>query len=94
MDTMDSSKKARVKMIETQLMARGITDERVLGVMSTIPRHLFVPPDMESSAYEDRPLQIGQNQTITLKMIAPAQNASHQAASRRSPAVKIKYCSS
>lgn len=55
----------RRQMVEQQLRRRGIRDERVLQVMATVPRHLFVPPHLRSHAYEDGPLPIGEEQTIS-----------------------------
>lgn len=55
----------RAEMVERQIRARGITDERVLEAMGKVPRHLFVPPAYESRAYEDMALPIGQRQTIS-----------------------------
>lgn len=52
-------------MIERDLRGRGIKDQRVLSAMDAVPRHLFVPENLRSSAYEDRPLPIGQGQTIS-----------------------------
>jgi protein-L-isoaspartate(D-aspartate) O-methyltransferase len=52
-------------MVETQLRSRGIKDPHVLDAMARIPRHRFVPADMERSAYDDRPLPIGFGQTIS-----------------------------
>ena len=51
--------------IEYQLVQRGITDARVLGVMSTVPREAFVPPQERGLAEEDCPLPIGCGQTIS-----------------------------
>ena len=56
---------ARRRMVDQQLTARGITDPRVAAAFRKVPRHLFVPPDLEESAYEDRPLPIGSAQTIS-----------------------------
>ncbi|RME37411.1 MAG: protein-L-isoaspartate(D-aspartate) O-methyltransferase [Deltaproteobacteria bacterium] len=56
---------ARRKMVEEQLRARGIRDERALAAMAEIPRHLFVEPALESQAYSDTPLPIGYRQTIS-----------------------------
>jgi protein-L-isoaspartate(D-aspartate) O-methyltransferase len=56
---------ARRTMIERDISRRGIKDQRVLRVMATLPRHLFVPEEMRSSAYQDRPLPIGAGQTIS-----------------------------
>ena len=55
----------RNKMVETQLVPRGITDEAVLEAMRGVPRHLFVAPGMESRAYGDHALPIGEGQTIS-----------------------------
>lgn len=55
----------RRRMVETQLQARDITDERVLQAMRTIPRHRFTPDEMLSRAYDDTPLPIGYDQTIS-----------------------------
>ncbi len=52
-------------MVETQIRARGITNPAVLDVMRRVPRHLFVPPDSQRVAYDDRPLPIGLDQTIS-----------------------------
>lgn len=55
----------RDQMVEKQLKARGIKDKRVLEAMQAIPRHLFVPEEIQNAAYEDRPLPIGYSQTIS-----------------------------
>ncbi|QQG66927.1 protein-L-isoaspartate(D-aspartate) O-methyltransferase [Desulfobulbus oligotrophicus] len=52
-------------MIEEQLIRRGITDQRVLDAMRTVPRHLFVEDAIQSQAYSDFPLPIGSGQTIS-----------------------------
>ena len=52
-------------MVEDQLKARHIRDERVLSVMREIPRHRFLPRTLASRAYEDGPLPIGEEQTIS-----------------------------
>ncbi|MBP7777775.1 MAG: protein-L-isoaspartate(D-aspartate) O-methyltransferase [Acidobacteria bacterium] len=52
-------------MIETQLRARGIRDPRVLAAMAAVPRHRFVPAEVEGQAYDDHPLPIGYGQTIS-----------------------------
>ena len=56
---------ARRQMVERQLRARGIHDERVLAAMLLVPRHEFVPEEFREQAYEDHPLAIGENQTIS-----------------------------
>ena len=55
----------RQAMVRDQLERRNITDVRVLQAMRDIPRHLFVPPAWRSEAYSDRPLPIGESQTIS-----------------------------
>jgi protein-L-isoaspartate(D-aspartate) O-methyltransferase len=57
--------KERLAMVEEQLRRRGISDPRVLEAMAKVPRHLFVPENYRASAYEDRPLPIGEGQTIS-----------------------------
>lgn len=52
-------------MVKSQITARGVVDPLVLAAMAKIPRHLFVPEDLRSSAYADEPLPIGQGQTIS-----------------------------
>jgi protein-L-isoaspartate(D-aspartate) O-methyltransferase len=59
-----TSERTRMRMIET-LRSEGVTDERVLGVMAEIPRHLFVDEGIASRAYEDVALPIGHGQTIS-----------------------------
>jgi protein-L-isoaspartate(D-aspartate) O-methyltransferase len=56
---------ARQQMVEGQLRQRNIRDERVLQAMATVPRHLFVPPKWRAQAYDDGPLPIGEEQTIS-----------------------------
>jgi protein-L-isoaspartate(D-aspartate) O-methyltransferase len=55
----------RHRMVENQLRARGLADERVLAAMERVPRHLFVPVAQRWSAYDDGPLPIGLGQTIS-----------------------------
>jgi protein-L-isoaspartate(D-aspartate) O-methyltransferase len=57
--------KLRNDMVEHQLKGRNIESKAVLEAMRVVPRHLFVPPDMQSSAYIDSPLPIGLEQTIS-----------------------------
>jgi protein-L-isoaspartate(D-aspartate) O-methyltransferase len=52
-------------MVEQQIKQRGVTNTRVLAAMETIPRDRFIPPDVRSQAYDDIPLAIGFNQTIS-----------------------------
>jgi protein-L-isoaspartate(D-aspartate) O-methyltransferase len=55
----------RKKMVERQIAARGIHDQRVLEAMMEIPRHLFIPRPYDRAAYDDNPLPIGSGQTIS-----------------------------
>jgi len=55
----------RERMVREQIVARGVTDERVLKAMSTLPRHLFVEEALAFKAYNDSPLPIGEGQTIS-----------------------------
>lgn len=55
----------RARMVETQIVARGVRDPRVLAAMRKVPRHLFVDPAQRAQAYEDHPLPIPGNQTIS-----------------------------
>ncbi len=55
----------RHRMVDEQIRARGVKDERVLEVMRTVPRHLFVDADFRDEAYRDGPLPIGEDQTIS-----------------------------
>lgn len=61
----DRFTREREEMVEFQVRARGVRDERVLAAMRKVPRHLFVPKGFERAAYEDRPLPIGEGQTIS-----------------------------
>ena len=61
----DSFVRSRREMVERDLRRRGIKDPRVLQAMGSVPRHLFVPEKLRSFAYEDRPLLIGDGQTIS-----------------------------
>lgn len=55
----------RHQMVDHQIHARGIEDRLVLDAIRKVPRHVFVPPEYEDSAYADRPLPIGYGQTIS-----------------------------
>ena len=55
----------RNRMVEQQLKPRGIKDERVLAAMAKVPREEFIPVDARADAYEDGPLPIGYDQTIS-----------------------------
>ena len=55
----------RARMVEEQIRRRSITDTAVLHAMLEVPRHLFVPAEYRSEAYEDHPIPIGHGQTIS-----------------------------
>lgn len=61
----DKYEKVRKRMVSGQIVARGITDQKVIQAMINVERHLFVPKNIERMAYEDRPLPIGEGQTIS-----------------------------
>jgi protein-L-isoaspartate(D-aspartate) O-methyltransferase len=56
---------ARERMVQEQLVKRGINDPLVLAAMERVPRHLFVEESLRDRAYEDHPLPIGEDQTIS-----------------------------
>jgi len=58
-------KEQRYRMVEDQLVARGIRDRAVIEVFKDVPRHVFVDDEHSASAYEDHPLPIGFGQTIS-----------------------------
>jgi protein-L-isoaspartate(D-aspartate) O-methyltransferase len=58
-------KELRDFMVKTQLIPRGIKDERVLNAMKKVPRHLFIDESMQHKAYDDMALPIGEGQTIS-----------------------------
>lgn len=55
----------RLGMVETQIVARGVRNPRVLDALRRVPRHRFVPPALIAQAYDDKPLGIGEEQTIS-----------------------------
>lgn len=55
----------RAEMVREQIMERGVEDQAVLGALLSIPRHRFVPEEYRRHAYADRPLPIGEGQTIS-----------------------------
>lgn len=56
---------ARERMVERQIAARGIRDPAVLAAMRAVPREAFLPPELAEFAYQDSPLPIGADQTIS-----------------------------
>jgi protein-L-isoaspartate(D-aspartate) O-methyltransferase len=55
----------RQRMVQQQLIARGVNNERVLAAMAKVPREEFIPADSNAVSYEDGPLPIGYGQTIS-----------------------------
>ena len=64
-DQADRSTAARLRMVDAQIDNRDIHNPAVLQAMARVPRHLFVPPELQDRAYEDAPLPIGYGQTIS-----------------------------
>jgi protein-L-isoaspartate(D-aspartate) O-methyltransferase len=60
-----SFEKQRLRMVEEQIIRRGVRDLRVIEAMKTVPRHLFVEEALRARAYDDCPLPIGEQQTIS-----------------------------
>ena len=60
---------ARDRMVERHIAARGVQNEAVLHAMRSVPREAFLPPELRPYAYDDRPLPIGENQTISQPFI-------------------------
>lgn len=65
----------RKEMVERQIRKRGIHDDRLLEAMGKVPRHLFVPDQQRERAYDDCPLPIGENQTISQPYIVALMTA-------------------
>jgi protein-L-isoaspartate(D-aspartate) O-methyltransferase len=63
-------------MVEEQLRGRGLSDERVLSVMASLPRHMFVPTPMRGQAYEDHAVPIGFDVTISQPFVVGWMTAS------------------
>ena len=73
--TEDAEARQRARMVETQIAARGVRDPRVLAAMRKVPRHLFVETSARGHAYDDNPLPIGNNQTISQPYIVAMMTA-------------------
>ena len=65
----DSFQRLRENMVNTQIKARGVKDEKVLTAFHRVPRHMFVGSAQKFQAYEDYPLPIEHNQTISQPFI-------------------------
>jgi protein-L-isoaspartate(D-aspartate) O-methyltransferase len=78
----DDNTSLRHNMVMQQLVKRGIEDPRVLQAMRDIPRHLFVPARHRAMAYEDMPLAIGYEQTISQPLMVAMMTAALQLSGR------------
>jgi protein-L-isoaspartate(D-aspartate) O-methyltransferase len=63
--TKNDLSKVRMRMVDDQIIARGIRDPKVIAAMRKVPRHLFVEEALQNQAYSDHPLPIGEKQTIS-----------------------------
>ena len=59
----------RERMVEEQIVMRGVVEESVLAAMRKVPREEFVPEELRAASYDDRPLPIGYEQTISQPFI-------------------------
>ena len=66
---------ANERMLEEQIIARGVTDPRVLEAFRSVPRELFVPPGLRASSYDDTPLPLARGQTISQPFIVALMTA-------------------
>jgi protein-L-isoaspartate(D-aspartate) O-methyltransferase len=66
----------RQEMVEKQIISRKVTDIETIHAMLSVPRHLFVPEDLQNQAYADYPLPIGYGQTISQPYIVALMTAS------------------
>lgn len=71
----DDLKALRQEMVQFQLAARGLTDQRVLDALASVPREAFVPEELVPYAYQDRPLPIEAQQTISQPYIVALMTA-------------------
>ncbi|OGS45912.1 MAG: protein-L-isoaspartate O-methyltransferase [Elusimicrobia bacterium RIFOXYD2_FULL_34_15] len=62
---MSDFKKLRNEMVETQIITRGISDKKVINILRKIPREKFIDKKFIEEAYDDHPIPIGENQTIS-----------------------------
>ncbi len=74
-DTYDPYREDRERMVDHHIVPRGIDDLRVIEAMRHVPRHELVPEEMKPHAYEDRPLPIGYDKTISQPYIVAAMTA-------------------
>ncbi|HUF35672.1 MAG TPA: protein-L-isoaspartate(D-aspartate) O-methyltransferase [Gemmatimonadales bacterium] len=68
----DTLREARARLVAERLVPHGIRDSATLAAMGSVPRHEFVPPELRHLAYEDTPLPIGREQTISQPYVVAA----------------------
>ena len=68
----------RSRMVDTQIIGRGVHDPAVIDAMRSVPRHFFVPEISKTDAYNDGPLSIGEGQTISQPYIVASMTKSDQ----------------
>jgi protein-L-isoaspartate(D-aspartate) O-methyltransferase len=73
--SVDKFAAARRAMMEDQVRRRGIASPRLLEAMLSVPRHEFVPAEFQADAYADKPLPIGEGQTISQPFMVGAMTA-------------------
>jgi protein-L-isoaspartate(D-aspartate) O-methyltransferase len=78
MDEALAFERERQAMVDVQLRRRGIRDERVLDAMLQVPRHEFVPSVFRKAAYDDRPLPIGESETVSQPYMVAAMTQAAQ----------------
>jgi protein-L-isoaspartate(D-aspartate) O-methyltransferase len=71
----DKYERERKRMVEKQIVRRGLKDPRLLATFETVPRHLFVPEEYRYAAYDDGPIPIGHSQTISQPYIVALMTA-------------------
>lgn len=76
----DALAAARKRMVDETIVARGVKDPRVIAAMRAVKRHELVPPELVSRAYEDNPLPIGYEQTISQPYVVAAMTEAAQVA--------------
>jgi hypothetical protein len=76
-------KKEADKMVNSQIIARGIKDVKVITAMKNTPRHLFISDNLLKSAYNDGPLPIGEGQTISQPYIVAIMTDNNYSCTRR-----------
>jgi len=72
---MDEYERQRSRMVNRQILRRGLKDPRLLAAFESVPRHLFVPERYHDAAYDDGPLPIGHSQTISQPYIVALMTA-------------------